>query len=237
MKRILITLAIIVAALVVALALFIATFNADRYRPMVETRLQAALGRPVRLEHIRLGWRGGLAVQLKGVTIPSDDPAEAEPLVAIDVASGILRLLPLLQRRVEIASIYLSGPRVHFARDAAGRIHPLGLAPINPAVEGAMPPHPVPPSDGERAGASGPSGVGGLHAPAPASGSAPAIAVHSLVIERGQLRWTDAAAQPPTDVVIRGIELTHTQPSSGRQRSRPPRGPRRIDRDRCRPSH
>ena len=52
----------------------------------------------MKLERISLGWRGGVAVQLRGLAIYEDQAAKLEPLVAIDSASAVVRLLPLLHK-------------------------------------------------------------------------------------------------------------------------------------------
>ena len=91
--------------IVVALAIAIATFDADRFRPLVISRLQEALGRPVQLERIALGWQGGIAIQLHGVAIEQQTAAPPGPLVRADSVSALVRLMPLLHRRLEISSL------------------------------------------------------------------------------------------------------------------------------------
>lgn len=98
----------------VAVGIFIATFDADRYRPLVVGKLQEALGVPVKLDRISMGWRGGIAVNLKRLAlypepkgIYADLQGKLEPSVQVDEISLLLRPLPLLKKQLEIASVEL----------------------------------------------------------------------------------------------------------------------------------
>ncbi|GEM_PF-3130389 len=100
----------LVGLLVVALigvAIFLATFDANRYRPLVVEKLQAAIGRPVRLEHLRLAWHGGVAVELQRLAVGEPDAATLEPLFEADTVSAVVKLLPLLKKQVEIDSLQI----------------------------------------------------------------------------------------------------------------------------------
>ncbi|MBI4343909.1 MAG: DUF748 domain-containing protein [Candidatus Omnitrophica bacterium] len=119
-RRLLLFLALLVALGLISLAVFIATFDADRYRPMVVAQLEKELGRPVTLQRLSLAWRGGIALQLQGFKV--------EPLIDVPLASALVRLKPLLRRQVQVVSVALERPTVHVVRDAEGDINLLGLA-------------------------------------------------------------------------------------------------------------
>ena len=176
-----ILIAVVVLA-AVGLGVFIATFDADRYRPLVVSELQRAIGRPVRLERISLGWRHGIAMQLHGFAI-DDAPAGSEPLIEMESASALVRLWPLLRKEVQVASVALQRPRVHVTRDAQGHVNLLGLAT-----------------------AAGP--VAASHQAAAAGSSPVSFHVDSLTIENGTLHWTDAMSSPPVDLRISAVDVT-----------------------------
>lgn len=69
MKKFFIILGILLGLMVLGFAIFFATFDLDRYRGTVVERLSAALGKPVQIERISLGWSGGLAFQAQGVSV------------------------------------------------------------------------------------------------------------------------------------------------------------------------
>lgn len=178
MKKLALALGLVAAALIVAVSIFLATFNADRYRPLLVQKAQEAIGRPVRLEKLSLGWRGGIALQLKGLAVYKD-AAQSEPVIHIETASAVLRLLPLLRKHVKIASIVLTRPQVHASRDAQGQIDLLGLA-----------------------------ALGGPAAVAQRRPAAVLLEIGSVRVQDGTIRWTDAATAPPMEVVVRDVDLT-----------------------------
>lgn len=183
MKKLLMVVLVLVVVAAIGLGIFIATFNADRYRPLVVEKLHAALGKPVGLERISLGWSGGIALRLSGLTI--SEPSEAgasEPIVSVESASAVVKLVPLLHKDVQISSIVLNRPRVHVVRDAQGRVNLLGPAVVaSPAV------------------ASGRTATIG--------GAPVTFNVERFSIEDGTLRLTDAMATPPIEVPIERIDV------------------------------
>ena len=122
MKYFLRVLVIICLLAVAAVAIFLATFDADRYRPQLIAQLQAALGKPVTLDRISLGWQQGIAVQFKGLAIYEGAAAVGEPLIQVESAPGVLKLLPLLKKQVQVASVVLVRPRIQVTRDAQGNV-------------------------------------------------------------------------------------------------------------------
>lgn len=182
MKKLLLALLIIVVLIAAALAVFIATFDANRYRPLVIEQLQKALGRPVSLERISLGWRNGIAAQLSGLDIP-DLPQTEESLLKLESASVNIKLMPLLRKDVQISSVVLIKPKIHVSRDAQGKINLLGLAAIASPAAGSTQPA--------------------------ASGDAPvSFAVETVKIEHGTVHWTDALSQPVADLNIGDLNVT-----------------------------
>ena len=127
MKKVVVIGGVLIGLLVGGVAICLATFNADRYRPLVVKQLESALGRPVQLAHLSLGWRGGIALELKQLAI-SSKAATTEPAVQVETLSAVVRLLPLLRKEVQVSSITLIRPRVQVRRDAQGNVDLLGLA-------------------------------------------------------------------------------------------------------------
>ncbi len=69
MKKFLIVVGILLGLVILGLTIFIATFDLDRHRGVVVECLSSALGKPVGIERISLGWSGGLAFQAQGVSV------------------------------------------------------------------------------------------------------------------------------------------------------------------------
>ena len=233
MKRIFLILAFLFVLILIGLALFLATFNADRYRPLLVSRLQAALGHPVRIERLSLAWRGGLAVALQGLAVEEDARATGEPLIQMESASAVVRLAPLLRKEVRIASVILTRPRVRVARDAQGRINLLGLAALaSPAAPAGQPQQLA----GEGAVSFNPAiaprplAVGDMVMPPPMGGRDVAphgagvlvpralpvgLHVGAVRIEAGTIHWSDAMAASPAELWLKALDVTVTHITSG----------------------
>ena len=182
MKRFLIIVAILLALVAGGLAIFIATFDADRYRPLLVDRLQQALGRPVQLGHVRLGWRQGLAIELEGLNVAEDPATSGEPLLQAESISAVIRLLPLLKQDVQVSSIVIRRPTIDVVRDAQGHVNLLGLA----------------------------AAVGPAAAPSHTTiGNTPvSLQIVTLRIEHGTVHWLDQMARPSWSNEVRAIDLT-----------------------------
>lgn len=181
MKQALRVVALLILLAVVGVGIFIATFDADRYRPLLVNKLQEAVGRPVTLERLSLGWSNGIAVQLRNLAILEQAPAAGEPLVQIESASALVRLGPLLRKEVQVSSIVLSRPQIRLARDTQGSLNVLGLVAVaSPAAQAARS-----------------TTVGGT----PVS-----FNIDSFRVEDGTLHWTDALTSPPTDLRLKRVD-------------------------------
>ena len=80
MKKLLIFLFIVFVLGAVALFVFVATFDANQYRSLVERRLESAIGNPVEIEHLALGWFGGrVALEMRELEIYASPDKTGEP--------------------------------------------------------------------------------------------------------------------------------------------------------------
>ncbi len=122
MKIVLRILAVLVILAIGALVLFLATFDAERYRPLLVAKLEEALGQPVEVEGVSLGWHRGIALNLEGLKI-GKSAVEAHSI------QGVLSLGPLLHRQFQVAGIRISGLRLHLVRNPQGRVEISGLTP------------------------------------------------------------------------------------------------------------
>jgi hypothetical protein len=188
MKRALLLAAAVFLAAVIAVVIFVATFDADRLRPQIVSQMQAALGRPVALERVSLGWQQGLAIQLRGLAI--QEAAGGEPVAQVELVHGLIQIAPLLKRSIQVSSITLVRPRVRVARDAQGRVELLGLAALGAPVGGA---------------ARGAADGGGL-----------SLEVAVLRIEDGAIRWRDATTAPATELSVQDLDVVVTGIAPGR---------------------
>jgi AsmA protein len=111
-----IVLAVIILA-VIALPFFI---NANQFRPLLEERLTAALGRDVKMGDLKLSLFSGGA-SASDVTIADDPAFSKEPFLrAKDFAVGV-ELWPLIfSRRLNVTSLTIDQPEIALSQSAAG---------------------------------------------------------------------------------------------------------------------
>ena len=180
MKRVLLVLGLLVLALIAAAGIFIATFDVDRYRPMIVAKLEAATGKPVRIGHLSLGWNGGVVVQARQIALLDGPDAAQPPLIQAEAVSALVELAPLLRRDVRVTSFVLEHPTIEVRRDAQGRINLLGLAAVAAPVA----------------------------APAQSAAAPVSLRISSIRVEQGAVHWVDEAVHPAMDVWLKTMTLT-----------------------------
>ncbi|MBI3616195.1 MAG: AsmA family protein [Candidatus Omnitrophica bacterium] len=214
MKRLLLFIGVVFILAAAAVAVFIATFNADLYRPLLVNKLQEALGVPVKLERISLGWRGGIALSLKKLAvypepkgIYADLSRRAEPSVQIEEISLLVRPLPLLKKRLEIASVALIQPRVHLSRGAGGAFQVEGVN-----LPGISRPNGLEMTEAvasQSASAASPS-ASAASQPGPAPSNSPtavSLSIDRVQVEQGTVRVSDSSLKPPGEWILEQVAL------------------------------
>lgn len=182
MKKLALMLAVLVALGSVTLTIAIFTFDADRYRPVLVRQLTQALGRPVSIGRLSLGWQGGLAIQAHDVAMAEDTPGSDGPPLQVESVAALIQPLALLRKRLEVSSIALIRPRIRILRDAQGQLNVVGLvAAVAPAAPSAR---------------------------SATTGSPFAFHVASLRMTDGILHWTDAMRHPPIDLTLEAMHVT-----------------------------
>ncbi|HKY32844.1 MAG TPA: AsmA family protein, partial [Candidatus Polarisedimenticolia bacterium] len=109
------------ALALLAILLLPAIIDVNDYRPLIASRAEAALGRPVTLGEMSLSVFPRFGIEVR-------DPAVEGLLSARSLVVGV-RLLPLLSGRVELRSVVLRGPELTLTRTAAGEWRPGEEAP------------------------------------------------------------------------------------------------------------
>src|SRR5215472_11002190 len=107
-------------ALAASLAVFAATFDVNRYRPAIQSKLEKRVGRSVTLGEMHLGFFPP-RFRVHNPAI-ADDPrfSPDAPFVKAQEMGVSFKLLPLLRKQVEISSLSLERPTVNLIKNAAG---------------------------------------------------------------------------------------------------------------------
>lgn len=122
MRRILITVAVLVGVLVLALVIFIATFDANRYKPELTTLVEQYTGRKLTVAgDLKLSVWPRLALSMGQATLSeADGKGEA---ARFDSGRVAVALRPLLSRTLVIEGLHLNGLRADFgSAGAAGNV-------------------------------------------------------------------------------------------------------------------
>jgi AsmA protein len=121
MKRLLVIAGIIVGVLIIAVLLLPFFINVDKFRPDIESKLSAALGRTVHIGKIDASILSGGA-QASDISI-SDDPAfNKGPFLRASSLQIGLQLMPLLLHKdVKVTSLTIKSPDILLMKNSAGK--------------------------------------------------------------------------------------------------------------------
>lgn len=121
LKKLLITLGVIVAVLIVIALVLPLFINANTFKPTLESDLSSALGRRVEIGNISLSiFSGGVTVDSFSV---ADDPAFSPlPFLTAKQLTAGVNLFPLIfSKRLEVTSFTIADPQVTLLRAPSGR--------------------------------------------------------------------------------------------------------------------
>ncbi len=120
MRRTIVILLSVVALIVVGVAIFLLTFDVDKYRPRIQTELQQKLERPVTLGHLGLRLFP-LSIRIDGFTI-GDSPAaqSGRPFATAKQVFVSAGLMSLISGSPEIKDLTLDRPEIELIRNQAG---------------------------------------------------------------------------------------------------------------------
>jgi len=120
MRKVLLALGILIALVVVAVSIFAAVFDINRYHDRIQSELETQLGRKVTLGEMHLGiFPPRFRVQNLAI---ADDPAfnNQRPFVQTQELDVSVALMPLLHKDVQIDSINLVQPRAELIKNKQG---------------------------------------------------------------------------------------------------------------------
>ena len=187
----------LIVLVVAGIAVLIARFDPNRFKPQIIAAVQSATGR-----ELTIGGRIALSLSLQPTLEVSDvgfsnPPGFSRPQMAtLHKLELQLALIPLLSKRVQIEQLVLQQPDILLETNAQGQSNwQIGA----PGTPGAVP-SPPPPQSSPSASPSAPPPAS-PQAPAPGSTAAappPSIALSSLKIEGGTLAMRDAAGHTTT---------------------------------------
>jgi uncharacterized protein involved in outer membrane biogenesis len=215
MKKVGIAVGVIILLLIVAVVIFAATFDVNRYRGTIQSELQQRLGRQVTLGEMNLKIFPP-RFRVQNVAI-ADDPAfnNQKPFVQAQELDVAVKLMPLLHKSVEVDSLTLARPSVELIKNPQGVWN---FASIGQSGQAAQKPstQPQPSAPGKK-----PSAPAQQKPPAssPSTTQQPPsseqqFSLGKLVISDGQVALTDQQNKKPRSVYDHiDVTLTNFEPN------------------------
>lgn len=182
MKKFFMILLILLVIAVIGAGVFLATFDADQYRPQILGLIEKAIQKPVRLEKITLGWKSGMALELQGFAILKSNQSQ-EKLVEVQSAKAVLKLVPLLSKRIQVAAIHLVHPVIRLVKNPDG------------TFEG-WEPEPAPSGETQEKADSGPEPAALL-----------SLLVNEIRVQDGELFFKDRSGKESMELDLRKIDV------------------------------
>ncbi len=198
----------------VILAVFLATFDIEHYKPRITQELGSLLGRDVQIDRIRLDFKidKGLTIALKGLSV-TDDPAFSQgKVLTVDSVYLNTDLLALIfQRQIAIAQIEITSPKIHLVRNKEGLVNVQVLLKKD-SGGGVVGENPRPNS----ASGAASTAMSVSHRKQKEPGVIPQMLIQAVRIENGALTFVDESLEPPLIVPLRQIDLQATRLSPTR---------------------
>ena len=190
----------ILVAVVGAAALALANLNSylNRNKDWLAAQVESALGRKVSFSKVGVQIFGGFGARVEDLRIGDDPGFSKDDFVKAGDVQVSLHLWPALFGRYEVKRVVLVRPEVTIIRSRDGfnydsigkKKEPSGGAPV-PEKPPALPPA------AQQAQPSAPTG-----------GEKAAFLVSLIDIEKGQFRYQDRTASPPSDVRVRDLDFS-----------------------------
>ncbi|MBW8269796.1 AsmA family protein [Caldovatus aquaticus] len=199
LRRVLVALLLLLLLLPLAAAgLFLATFDAEAWKPRLAAAVESATGRTLTLAGpVSVAFGLTPAIALEGVALANLPGGSRPEMLTLRRAELRLALLPLLAREIRVRRLVLVEPDLLLEADAQGRPNWLfqpAAAPAVPAAEGASRPAEAAREAGRRLG----------------------IAVDALTVERGRVTYRAApGGASPRVVAIAIPRLDAAAPAEG----------------------
>ncbi len=134
MRKVIMVVGILVVLVIVAVGIFLATFDVNSYHTQIQNALQQQLGRSVKLGNMSLGIFP-LEFKVQNIVIAEDPKFGAVPFVQAKELDVSVHLLPLLHKDVEVDSISLQRPVVELIKSKEGVWNFASIGANKPKVE------------------------------------------------------------------------------------------------------
>jgi len=122
MRRWLLVLVVVLCVGIGAVALAVANLDAyvNANREAVAARVEGVLGRKVSFGEVGLSFAGGIGVRVSDLRVGDDPDFSQEDFVGAEAVDVLVRIVPALFGRIEVARVVLRSPRITVIRTSKG---------------------------------------------------------------------------------------------------------------------
>jgi len=121
MKRVFTITVLIFAVIAIGLFVFVLTFNANKYKPLLIEKIEKAIKKDVKIANISLALFPPVTIRMNGVSVKDSDRVWDEAGIKAGSLTAVIKPLPLIRKDVQIESLTTRGLTVNLAN--------LGIAP------------------------------------------------------------------------------------------------------------
>lgn len=127
MKIFFIIIGSILILLALATAVFIFTFDVNRYKGILITKLEKSMGRDVRIDNISLSLLAGLGIEAKGMAIKDKDKTWNDFLLKAKSLNVNVKIPPLLKKDIQIQRLFIPELEINTGTGANSPVFRCGL--------------------------------------------------------------------------------------------------------------
>jgi len=186
---------------VVAAFIFLKNFDVERFKPQIVAQLSSTLNRKVDIGKmdLKISWSQGAMLTVRNVIIGDDPQFSEQAFVSIGKIFLKVNLSALIrERKIEVLQVVAQAPKIVLIRNAQGKLNTETLAQPS-QQEGNAAESPASGGADGSISASSSNKSAGLMMPMD-------FLISSVVLEDGQLSYTDRMFTPPIAMDIRKID-------------------------------
>ncbi|MFC1666275.1 AsmA family protein [Candidatus Omnitrophota bacterium] len=128
MKKFFIVIIFVFLIAAIALFVFILTFDANQYKPLLTEKIQEAIQKDIRISNISLNIFPRALIVVHGVAIKDVNKTWDDVILKADSIEANVKLLPLIKRDVEIERLTIKGLDIAITKDAISSIGSIDVA-------------------------------------------------------------------------------------------------------------
>ncbi|MBU1911965.1 MAG: AsmA-like C-terminal domain-containing protein [Candidatus Omnitrophica bacterium] len=122
MKKFFIIIAVILGLLIIGIAVFALTFDANRYKAALITKLEESMDRDVRIDNISVNLLRGVGLEAKGLAIKEKSKTWDDFLLKADRININIEILPLLKKDIQVKRLFIPELEINAGSGAASPV-------------------------------------------------------------------------------------------------------------------